>query len=180
MPHKRPLSFCQKCRWQVTPKHTYTLDPCCPGIVWNLSGKQAHMQLVREHSATAVSAHWATVDWSWPKKWNWRVFADLSLGKKAMNVQPSPKVLPSQEKAIHQSRQMNRKSTSSNSKRVALTSILLGGLTTLYFPLVMFTSPEFGDLTVQGLSLSSHSPLWAGWSDCTAQHLSFSISVSLH
>ena len=24
---KRPWSFCQKCRWQVTPKHTYTLDP---------------------------------------------------------------------------------------------------------------------------------------------------------
>ena len=23
---KRPRSFCQKCRWQVTPKHTYTLD----------------------------------------------------------------------------------------------------------------------------------------------------------
>ena len=24
---KRPRSFCQNCRWQVTPKHTYTLDP---------------------------------------------------------------------------------------------------------------------------------------------------------
>ena len=24
---KRPKSFCQKCRWQVTPKHVYTLDP---------------------------------------------------------------------------------------------------------------------------------------------------------
>ena len=24
---KRPWSFCQKCRWQVTPKHTCTLDP---------------------------------------------------------------------------------------------------------------------------------------------------------
>ena len=23
--HKRPRSFCQKCRWQVTAKHTYTL-----------------------------------------------------------------------------------------------------------------------------------------------------------
>ena len=40
---KRPCSFCQKCRWQVTPKHAYTLDPTkleladyasCPGIVW--------------------------------------------------------------------------------------------------------------------------------------------------
>ena len=24
---KTPRSFCQKCRWQVTPKHAYTLDP---------------------------------------------------------------------------------------------------------------------------------------------------------
>ena len=24
---KRPCPFCQKCRWQATPKHTYTLDP---------------------------------------------------------------------------------------------------------------------------------------------------------
>ena len=24
---KRPRSFFQKCRWQVTPKHAYTLDP---------------------------------------------------------------------------------------------------------------------------------------------------------
>ena len=24
---KRLRSFCQKCRWQVTPKHAYTLDP---------------------------------------------------------------------------------------------------------------------------------------------------------
>ena len=24
---KRPRSFCQKYRWQVTPKHAYTLDP---------------------------------------------------------------------------------------------------------------------------------------------------------
>ena len=24
---ERPWSFCQKCRWQVTPKHVYTLGP---------------------------------------------------------------------------------------------------------------------------------------------------------
>ena len=24
---KRPRSLCKKCRWQVTPKHAYTLDP---------------------------------------------------------------------------------------------------------------------------------------------------------
>ena len=53
--HKRPWSFCQKCRWQVTPKHTYTLDPAksvladyglCPGIVWEPIRKGAHMQLL--------------------------------------------------------------------------------------------------------------------------------------
>ena len=27
VPRKRPRSFCQKCRWRVTPKHAYTLDP---------------------------------------------------------------------------------------------------------------------------------------------------------
>ena len=25
--HKRLQSFCQKCRWQVTPQHVYTFDP---------------------------------------------------------------------------------------------------------------------------------------------------------
>ena len=41
--HKMPQSFCQKCRWQVTPKHYTHLWPnevrvgwlcCCPGTVW--------------------------------------------------------------------------------------------------------------------------------------------------
>ena len=62
-------SFCQKCRWQVTPKHVCTLDPTkwkvdwlcrCPGIVWEPTRKRAHMQLVREHLVTVISAHWAT------------------------------------------------------------------------------------------------------------------------
>ena len=60
---KRPKSLCQKCRWQVTPKHSYTLDPTksewavCryPGIVCEPPWKRAHTQLVREHSATVVS-----------------------------------------------------------------------------------------------------------------------------
>ena len=33
VPRKRPRSFCQKCRWQVTPKHAYTLDPTKSGWV---------------------------------------------------------------------------------------------------------------------------------------------------
>ena len=42
--HKRPWSFCQKCRWQVTPKHAYTLDPATYAAVQaqcgNLSGNE--------------------------------------------------------------------------------------------------------------------------------------------
>ena len=35
---KRPQSFCQKCRWQVTPKHAYTLDPTnWSGLTMSLS-----------------------------------------------------------------------------------------------------------------------------------------------
>ena len=29
---KRPRAFCQKCRWQVTPKHAYTLVPSRSGL----------------------------------------------------------------------------------------------------------------------------------------------------
>ena len=64
---KRPRSFCQKCRWQVIPKHAYTLDRVgwlcrCPSIVWEPIRKRAHTQLVRKHSFTVDSARWATVD----------------------------------------------------------------------------------------------------------------------
>ena len=45
----RPRSFCQMCRWQVTPKHAYTLDPtksewydyaAVQALCGNLSGNQ--------------------------------------------------------------------------------------------------------------------------------------------
>ena len=36
----------------------------------------------RINKATVISACWATVDWSWPKMWNWCVQADLHLKKK--------------------------------------------------------------------------------------------------
>ena len=48
----------------------------------NLAGKWANMQLTGEHSATVILARRATVDWSWPKKWNWCAWADLHLKKK--------------------------------------------------------------------------------------------------
>ena len=35
--HKRPWSFCQKCKWQATPKHAYTLDPMS-GLTMSRSG----------------------------------------------------------------------------------------------------------------------------------------------
>ena len=38
---KRPPSFCQKCRWQVTFKHAYTLDPV-QAECGNLSGTSLH------------------------------------------------------------------------------------------------------------------------------------------
>ena len=60
---KRLRSFCQKCRWQVTPKHAYILDPTKSGwadnaavqAVWELIRKRAHTKLVGEHLATVVS-----------------------------------------------------------------------------------------------------------------------------
>ena len=75
---KRPYSFCQRCRCQVTPKHTYILnltksewaDYAVQVQCRKLSGKRAQTQLVMEHMATVVSAHWATVDQSWRKEWN--------------------------------------------------------------------------------------------------------------
>ena len=77
---KRPRSFCQKRRWQVTPKHAHTFDPTKSewadyaavrlGIVLETFRKRAHTQLIREHLATVVSARRATVDWSWPKEWH--------------------------------------------------------------------------------------------------------------
>ena len=62
-------------------------------------GKLAHVQSMREHLATVVPACWATLDWSWPKEWNWCVLAALHMKKeeKSMSGQwiaePSPQIL---------------------------------------------------------------------------------------
>ena len=40
------------------------------------------MQLVREGWSTAISACWATLEWSWPKEWNLWARADLHFQKK--------------------------------------------------------------------------------------------------
>ena len=61
---KRPWSFCQKCRCQITHKHAYTLDPVKPELAYyatvqalyeNLSGKRAHMQHLMERLASRLS-----------------------------------------------------------------------------------------------------------------------------
>ena len=75
---KSSQSFCQKRRWQVTSKHAHTFDPmksewadyaAFQAKCGNLSENEL-TQLVREHSATVISARWAIVDWSWPEDWN--------------------------------------------------------------------------------------------------------------
>ena len=63
--HRRHWSLCQKCRWQFSPKHAYTLDST--KLEWahyaavqaqcgNPIRKRAHTQLIRKHSVMVVSA----------------------------------------------------------------------------------------------------------------------------
>ena len=55
---------------------------CCPGMVWEPIWKRAHMQLIKEHSATIVSACRASVGWSWHKEWNQCAQANLHFKEK--------------------------------------------------------------------------------------------------
>ena len=88
--HTRSQSFCQKCRWQVTAKHTYTLDPtklewADYAAVQALSGNLLGNELMSNSSGntrSVVSACWATMDWSWPKEWNQCVQANFHFKKK--------------------------------------------------------------------------------------------------
>ena len=74
---KRPRSFCQKLRWQITATQALSVakresewaDYAVQAYCGNLSGTWAHTQLVSDHSATVVSARWATVDRSWREEW---------------------------------------------------------------------------------------------------------------
>ena len=111
---KRPRSFCQKCRWQVTPKHAYTLDPS--KLEWadyaavqaecgNLSGNE----LTRDSSGNtwSQSSQLAEPLWADPglKEWNYCSRTNLHLKKKKcaggeMNCRTfSPKILAYKEKA---------------------------------------------------------------------------------
>ena len=77
-----PRSFCQKCRLRLNT-HTPSAQRSQSGLTMPLyrhrvgtyqeTSSQATSQGTlghREHSATVISARWATVDWSWPKEWN--------------------------------------------------------------------------------------------------------------
>ena len=57
---KKPRSFCQKCRWQVTPKHAYTIDPTKSewadyAAVQALSGDLSGNELTRYSSGNTRS-----------------------------------------------------------------------------------------------------------------------------
>ena len=63
----------------------------------------AHAQLIRNNSATVILAHWAAVDWSWPKS-GISVHNLISTYKKKTTgmewiVEHSPKILARKEKA---------------------------------------------------------------------------------
>ena len=46
----------------------YIFYTCFRDSLRTYQERSLHAQLVREHSATVVLAHWTTVDWSWPKE----------------------------------------------------------------------------------------------------------------
>ena len=53
--HKRPQSFCQKCRWQVTAEHSYTLDAAklrwadCTVQAWSGNPSQSKHRVATHH-----------------------------------------------------------------------------------------------------------------------------------
>ena len=52
---KRPRSFCQKCRWQITPRHAYTFDPTKSGWA-DYSAVQADCGNLSENELTRNSS----------------------------------------------------------------------------------------------------------------------------
>ena len=71
-----------KAHTPLTQRSRCGLTCRCPDIVREPIRIQAHRHLVREHSATVVSARWATVNRSWRKEWNQCARADLHYKKK--------------------------------------------------------------------------------------------------
>ena len=89
--------FSNKLSWLAPAKSKMGWLCCCAGIVWRPIRNRADMQLIREHSATVISARWATVDWSWPMELNQCAQLNLHLKKKVQAgddiIQHFPKIL---------------------------------------------------------------------------------------
>ena len=105
---KRPQSFCQSTGGRLhlnmlTPftqrswsELTMLLSRHSVGTYQEMSSRK----LVKEHSVTDISAHWAIVDWSWPKEWNLCARADLHF-KKKKKVQAGKELSNTLPKSLH-------------------------------------------------------------------------------
>ena len=95
--------------------HTPSTQPSQSGltVLWrnnveayHRGNRPAHMQFIREHPATVISASWAIVVWFWHQKWNWWKGTDVHLIKKIKAqardwiVKPSPKITTSEVDAM--------------------------------------------------------------------------------
>ena len=58
-----------------------------PGTVWEPIRETSSHATLQEHTATVISAFWATGGWSWLKEWNWCVLADFHSNKKQQQQQ---------------------------------------------------------------------------------------------
>ena len=89
--HQRPQSFYQKCRWQVSAKHSCTLGPtswcvgwlCHPDMVQEpiretSSHKTCQETLVHSRGLSSMS-HWNLI--LGLREWNWCTQADITLKK---------------------------------------------------------------------------------------------------
>ena len=77
--HPKPRSFCQKCRWQVTPEHAYTLDPTKLewvdyATVQAECGNLSESKLIGNSSWNTRAQLFQLAEplWtrSWPEEWN--------------------------------------------------------------------------------------------------------------
>ena len=134
---KRPRSFGQKCRWQVTFRHAYTYDPTkSDWAVW------AHTQLVKERSSTVVSARWPAMDWSLLKEYSWCVRADLHLKRKVQAGTDSSKLPPNRGKSHHQ---VVRKTIKSKKKTVRMVGCKNTRLKYLLYLSLLFISIQYNE-----------------------------------
>ena len=67
---------------------------CCSGIVWEPIRKTNSHGTLQGNTHPVISAHLASVGWSWPTEWNKCMWADLhckkkSVGNESLNLPPS-------------------------------------------------------------------------------------------